>query len=118
METNRRDRGIRAIARAGAVVQRLEPRTLFAGHVNPHIDPHIINGERKNPEEGFNPIAWDPSITPGPDAPALSGTIEGVNFDSEATSSGFYNIPPDNSGAVGPSHIVNVVNTVIQWQTK
>src|SRR4051812_13137507 len=103
MKTHRRSRRIRAIGRAvgnGALVQALERRTLFAGHVNPHIDPHIINDARKNPELDGEQIAYDPTIPTGPDAPPTTGTIEGINFDTQAATSGFYNIPPDNNGAV------------------
>lgn len=53
-----------------------------------------------------------------PDAPAVVTSIEGINFDEGATNSGFYNIPPDPHGAVGPGHVVSVVNTSIEWHTK
>ena len=45
-------------------------------------------------------------------------TIEGINFEEEATLGAFFHIPPDPIGAAGPSHIVSVVNTSIQWFTK
>ena len=30
----------------------------------------------------------------------------------------FFHIPPDPHGAAGPSHLVSVVNTSIEWHTK
>lgn len=45
-------------------------------------------------------------------------TIEGINFDQDASNSGFYHIPPDPIGAAGPSHLVSVTNTSIEWFTK
>ena len=45
-------------------------------------------------------------------------TIEGINFDEDASNSSFYHIPPDPHGAAGPSHLVSVTNTSIEWFTK
>lgn len=45
-------------------------------------------------------------------------TIEGITFDEDAANSGFYHIPPDPHGAAGPSHLVSVTNTSIEWFTK
>lgn len=45
-------------------------------------------------------------------------TIEGINFDENASNSGSYSIPPDPHGAAGPNHLVSVVNTSIEWFTK
>jgi hypothetical protein len=54
-----------------------------------------------------------------PQAPPVTGTIEGINFDEDsANNSGFYHIPPDPIGAAGPNHVVSVVNTSIEWHTK
>jgi hypothetical protein len=55
---------------------------------------------------------------PGPLAPPLAGTIEGINFDEDATNTSFFHVPPDPIGAVGPNHVVSVVNTSIEWHTK
>jgi hypothetical protein len=63
-------------------------------------------------------VLFDPGIPTGPAAPTLAGTIEAINFDQQASSSGYYNIPPDSSATAGPNHLVNVVNTDIQWFTK
>ena len=47
------------------------------------------------------------------------GTIEGPNFDTNAINTGgSYFIPPDPIGAVGPNHVVSIVNVTIQWHTK
>jgi hypothetical protein len=48
----------------------------------------------------------------------LISTIEGINFNEDASNGGFYHIPPDPIGAAGPSHLVSVVNTSIEWHTK
>ncbi len=45
-------------------------------------------------------------------------TIDGINFDEDAANAGFYFIPPDPHGAVGPAHLVSIVNTSIEWHTK
>ena len=56
---------------------------------------------------------------PGPSAPPVSGTIEGINFDEDLVNNqGFAHIPPDPHGAAGPGHVVSVVNTSIEWHTK
>jgi FlgD Ig-like domain len=45
-------------------------------------------------------------------------TISGINFDDQATESGYYEIPPDPNGAVGTTHLVSIVNSVIQFFNK
>ena len=45
-------------------------------------------------------------------------TYEGINFDQNAALNGTYFIPPDPIGAVGPSHLISVVNCSIEWFTK
>lgn len=51
-------------------------------------------------------------------APPLSASFNAINFDQNATMNGVYQIPPDTAGAAGPSHVVIVVNSAIQWYTK
>ncbi|MFQ5584504.1 MAG: hypothetical protein ACE5GL_08740, partial [Calditrichia bacterium] len=58
------------------------------------------------------------SGVPFPLTPTVSNTIEGINFDEDASNSGFYHIPPDPNGAAGPGHLISVVNTSIEWHTK
>lgn len=53
-----------------------------------------------------------------PGAPAVITGIEGVNFDENATNAGFYSIPPDPHGAVGPEHVVSITNYSIEWHSK
>ena len=61
----------------------------------------------------------DVILGPDPLAPPLEGTIEGANFDTNATNTGGYLfIPPDPIGAAGPNHVVSVVNVTIEWHTK
>lgn len=59
--------------------------------------------------------------TPAPEplAPPAGPLIEGVNFDHNATNTGgFVCIRPDHIGAVGPEHLVSIVNKSIEWHTK
>ncbi len=83
------------------------------------------------PEEPTGPVPgrsirkFKPGILPkllprqsAPAAPPLSTTIEGINFDEDATNSGYYHIPPDPIGAAGPNHVLSVVNTSLEWHTK
>lgn len=44
--------------------------------------------------------------------------IEGINFEEDAINGGYYHIPPDPIGAAGPSHVIAVTNTSIEWFTK
>ncbi|MBI5474184.1 MAG: T9SS type A sorting domain-containing protein [Ignavibacteriae bacterium] len=52
------------------------------------------------------------------DSPVLSTSFTAVDFDGDGAYSGFYHIPPDPHGAAGPAHVVNVVNTNIEWYSK
>jgi hypothetical protein len=105
----------RGIGIGVSIAEALESRRLLSG--TPHLDPHLLKDLRKGEEEDIEPVHVLPG-TPDPYAPPLGGTIEAVNFDTQASATGFYTIPPDNSAAAGPSHVVNVVNSVIQWFTK
>lgn len=51
-------------------------------------------------------------------APDVNISIEGINFDENATNNGTYFIPPDPHGAAGPAHVVSIVNASIEWHTK
>ena len=54
-----------------------------------------------------------------PLAPPAGSLFEGINFNDNATNTGgFLFIPPDPIGAVGPNHLVSIVNTSIEWHTK
>jgi Divergent InlB B-repeat domain len=57
---------------------------------------------------------------PDPLAPALATSWDAINFDEQAATNpdGFHFIPPDPNGAAGPSHVVDVVNSAIEWYTK
>lgn len=48
----------------------------------------------------------------------LISTYEGINFNQNASLTGYYQIPPDPIGAAGPNHIVSVVISSIEWFTK
>lgn len=64
------------------------------------------------------PVVDAASSPQDPDAPGLEARIEALNFDADAALTGVYQIPPDPIGAAGPSHILSVVNSSIQWFTK
>ena len=54
-----------------------------------------------------------------PLAPGLDTSFAGVNFDNNATyNSGNVFIPPDPIAAAGLSHVVSVVNAMIEWRPK
>jgi hypothetical protein len=71
--------------------------------------------ERVGPVDVFVP--GDP-IAPEPLAPPLLGSFDAANYATNGTHTGFSFIPPDPHGAVGPNHVVNVVNVSIEWYTK
>jgi hypothetical protein len=52
------------------------------------------------------------------DTPSLAATIEGLNFDTSAALDGLFHIPPDPYNATGPSQVMSVMNTAIQWMDK
>jgi hypothetical protein len=55
----------------------------------------------------------------GPAAPGLDATFAGVTFDTNPTyNGGFLFIPPDPIAVAGPSHVVSVVNCMIEWRPK
>lgn len=55
---------------------------------------------------------------PGPRAPPLINSFDGINFEEDGDNTDFLHIPPDPIGAAGPNHLVSVVNTSIEWYTK
>ncbi len=55
---------------------------------------------------------------PAPTSLITETTFSAINFDTDGANSGYYHIPPDPHGAAGPNHVVNVVNTSIEWYTK
>ena len=66
----------------------------------------------KPPQKKPTPVDEEKAIT------GLYSHWNAIDFDGNATNTGFYNIPPDPIGAAGPNHVVNVVNTSIEWYTK
>lgn len=60
----------------------------------------------------------NPTSVSSPSATSSISTIEGINFDEDAALNGFYHIPPDPIGVIGPNHLVAVNNTSIEWFTK
>lgn len=52
-----------------------------------------------------------------PLSPGLSSTIESISMTEDASLNGYYFIPADPHGAVGPGHVVSVVNSSVRWHT-
>ncbi|MCC6419809.1 MAG: hypothetical protein IT429_16370, partial [Gemmataceae bacterium] len=50
-------------------------------------------------------------------ASGLLSTIESITMLEDAALNGYYFIPADPSGAVGPNHVISVVNSAIRWHT-
>jgi hypothetical protein len=86
-------------------------QTWFLEATRPSYQPPIA-------AELAGPPAAEAAFSRAPSAPGLGTTIDAVNFITDAANSGFYHIPPDPIGVAGPNHVVNVVNTSIQWYTK
>ncbi len=63
-----------------------------------------------------------PIQTPTPGAgnglPFLVADFDSTNFDSNASTTGFFTVPPDPHVAAGTSHVMTVVNTSLQVFTK
>ena len=59
-----------------------------------------------------------PAAPEAPDSPVLEGDFGAVDFVTNAALNGNYLIPPDPIGAAGPNHVLNVVNTTVEWFTK
>ncbi len=89
--------------------------------------PQISGGGEMNMlrNRGMQPAA-EKSSAPHfrPSAKLAAGPVLGVSFDAldfvadGSYNGGYYHIPPDPIGAAGPSHVVCVVNTSIEWYTK
>jgi hypothetical protein len=82
------------------------------------LEPPMLIGPGPSVDSTALPAAPTPTV-PEPLAPPVGPTIEGLNFDDNATNTGgSIFIPPDPIGAVGPDHLVSIVNASIEWHTK
>ena len=63
------------------------------------------------------PAGHAPSF-PSSGPPAVAATVEGINISEDGALNGFLPRPPDPIGAVGPDHLVSMVNRAIEWHTK
>jgi hypothetical protein len=79
-----------------------------------HNRAFIADGVTLSPV--FLPKSKIPDIPLTP--PLLAAPIESYNFDTNPILNGFFLIPPDPHCAVGPDHIVNIGNCVIEWRPK
>lgn len=50
--------------------------------------------------------------------PLLEPPVDGYNFDDNSVATGFYSIPPDPIVSVGPDHVLNSGNSLIEWRNK
>ena len=48
----------------------------------------------------------------------IGGVTDAIDYDQDGSNTGYYHIPPDNTGAAGPDHFVLAVNVSIEWYTK
>jgi len=99
-----------------------EPQEISSGAI---IDQQIQNSRQtfEDSPQAVLPVGPEDTIGTGgdpgpPQAPGDNAFIEAINFDQNATLTGFFQIPPDAAGAVGPTHLVNVVNSSLEFYTK
>jgi hypothetical protein len=71
-----------------------------------------------DPGGSDSPLPDPGDVTASESTPPLANSFEAANFDTNGQNANIYFIPPDPHGAVGPSHVLNVVNVSIQWYTK
>ena len=83
---------------------------------DPSISPVVENAGAEAPSFVL-PKSPIPPVLMTP--PLLGPAIECNNFNtSTGYTGGFLFIPPDPHCAVGPAHIINITNVVIQWRPK
>lgn len=89
------------------------PRISVGAEFNLFLQEKIRNGEETDIKFTSSSITFQKF-----ESSTLITTYEGINFDQNASLTGYYQIPPDPIGAVGPNHMVSVVNSTIEWFTK
>ncbi|TPW17432.1 MAG: hypothetical protein FD129_383, partial [bacterium] len=78
-----------------------------------NYEPGVDGNMEWGMDVGVLPVE-DPNLPP-----VQVNTIESVKFEEQpALNGGFLFIPPDPHAAVGPNHIVTIVNCSIQWYLK
>ena len=96
-----------------------ETTTISSGAIN---DQEIQSSSRifKGASKAVLPVGPDDTIDggPSPGAPGDSASYDAINFDENTSLTGFFQIPPDPAGAVGTNHLVNVVNSSIEFYSK
>ncbi len=63
-------------------------------------------------------VVLDSATPSAASTPSLDASFNAVNFNQDGNNSGYYHIPPDPIGAAGPTQVVSLVNTTIEWYTK
>jgi hypothetical protein len=78
-----------------------------------------VPGDPMLPDAISTPSPRAKAFLPPLGAPPLSGTaIECFNYNSNITYAAGQFIPPDPHCAVGPDHVINIGNVVIEWRPK
>ena len=86
--------------------------------LQPSFEPPTMIGPGPS-VQAPGPLPITPSTPVEPLAPQARPVIEGIDFDGNAANtSGRLFIPADPMGAVGPGHLVSLVNASIQWHTR
>ena len=91
----------------------------YAAPILPEVDAPNYQPGIDGTQWGMEaPVGWNTGEEG--ELPAVQGnTIESVKFeDQPGLNGGFLFIPPDPHCAVGPSHLVTIVNCSIQWYAK
>lgn len=91
-----------------------------------YADIALPEADAPNYEPGIDGSQWGMQAPVGWNAgeegelPAVgNNTIESIRFEDQPTyNGGFLFIPPDPHCAVGPNHIITIVNCTIQWYAK
>ncbi|MFQ5528268.1 MAG: hypothetical protein ACE5GX_18690, partial [Thermoanaerobaculia bacterium] len=103
----------RALAESGIelqVMDRIVPRSVSSPPASP--SPNAAGSALQAGPDG---TPGDPPLAP----PALTTNFGSVDYTTNiAEQAGFAYIPPDPHTAVGPNHLVNVVNAVIRFHQK
>ncbi|HEV2860923.1 MAG TPA: hypothetical protein VGX48_07960, partial [Pyrinomonadaceae bacterium] len=112
-----------AVQSSGPRSLEVEETTISNGALIDQQIQNAQNGKQTTSEgtEAVVPVGPDDTISgeePGAGAPGDSAAFDAINFDENTNLTGFFQIPPDSAGAVGPTHLVNVVNSSIEIYTK
>lgn len=113
-------RSVTAATLSALAIMALEsPRAVFAQW---QINPQKVSAAALSPSTPLPAGSGAQSSNPptggtSTGSPALTNAQLGININENSILNlGSGNIPPDPNGAVGPNHLVVVVNSAIRWQ--